>query len=415
MKNNIYLLDCTLRDGGYLNNWDFKFLWIKEIIKKLTYAQIDFVEVGFLQNIVYNSDKSIFNSIENIQNVLPKSKYNTLFSAMIALGKNNINIKDIQSFNNILDVIRITFHFDNKKETDTAFQYCDSLKKMGYKVCMQPVGSSLLTDRELVDLTARINQYKPYAFYLVDTLGTLTPKQATHKITIIDMYLLNEIKIGFHSHNNLQLSFSNSISLISETLKHDLILDCSLMGMGRGAGNLPTELIATYYNNSCENKYNLKFILKIIDEVINPLSHQFKWGYNMYYFMSALYNCHPDYATYLLNKQTLPINQVSDLLKNIPIKLRHTYNKDLIKNLYFDCQISTNKILNSYKKLKKDLKNNKILILGPGSSINFCQKKIANFVVKNKPTIISINTIIDKFGLDYLFVSNRKRYYFRRW
>ena len=130
---------------------------------------------------------------------------------------------------------------------------------------------------------------------------------------LIDNNLFKDIKIGFHSHNNLQLSFSNAQELITLNSKREIIIDTSIFGMGRGAGNLCTELMLQYINENIENKYYMLPILETIDEFIMPIFKTHSWGYSVPYYIAAINDCHPSYATYLTNMQTLFVKDINNI------------------------------------------------------------------------------------------------------
>ena len=245
--SNIKILDCTLRDGGYINNWNFGKKNIETITKNLADAGVDVIEIGFLTDKPHSQDDSLFTTTKDLEDV-SKNKKSSLLAGMIALGEKEINpLKLDDASKSGLDVVRITFHND-ASEIDRAISYANILHSKGYKVCMQPIGTTSYTDKDLVALVKKINGLKPYAFYLVDTLGTLYKDSLLHFVEIIDKNLDPSIKLGFHSHNNLQMSFSNAQQLIEYPSKREFMIDSSLYGMGRGAGNLCTELVTRYLN-----------------------------------------------------------------------------------------------------------------------------------------------------------------------
>lgn len=249
--NKISILDCTLRDGGYINKFNFGEQTISKIITKLGDACIDIIECGFLITGESDKDKSLFDCVESISESIIEKKENTIYVAMIAYG--DISIQEISCRNKkSIDGIRITFH---ENEIDEAIEFGNELKSKGYLVFMQPVGTAFYTDAELIKLVIRINQMQPYAFYLVDTLGTMYKNDILRLFYLVDHNLKKEIAIGYHSHNNLQLAFSNAQELTEIHTSRHIILDSSVFGMGRGAGNLASELITRFINDNVEYKY----------------------------------------------------------------------------------------------------------------------------------------------------------------
>ena len=147
---------------------------------------------------------------------------------------------------------------------------------------MQPMVSVSYSDEEFINLINRSNELNPYAFYIVDSFGVMKRKDLMRLYYLVDHNLSNDIFVGYHSHNNIQMAYSNAQALVDLKTKRQLIIDSSVFGMGRGAGNLNTELFIEYLNELNGNKYRIKPLLKIIDQVLNPI----------YRAISGVIHCH---------------------------------------------------------------------------------------------------------------------------
>ena len=402
----IKILDCTLRDGGYVNDFNFGLKTIKEIIKGLVSANIEIVEVGFLKTSEKKQDKSLYDSVESINQYISNSDNRTMYVAMIAYG--DISIDDISdSSKTSISGIRLTFH---EKDIEEAFDFAKKLREKGYDVFIQPVGTAFYTDEQLLKLISKVNSFKPYAFYIVDTLGSMYEKDLLRMYYLIDNNLSKEIRIGFHAHNNLQLAFSNAQKLINLAVKRDIIIDASVFGMGRGAGNLATELITRFINENIKDKYDVGNILNVMDSYILPIKSRFDWGYSAPYYIAAVNNCHPNYASFLIGKQTLCINDVKSIINTIPVSERHLYNANLITKLYSEHLSHFIDDKESLSYLKSIVEEKKILILAPGRSLIEYRNKIVDFIKLEKPIIIAVNFIPDFCDYDIIFISNLKRF-----
>lgn len=227
-----------------------------------------------------------------------------------------------------IEGIRVTFHYN---EIEEALKYCRDIQKKGYKVFVQPVGTSSYTDEQLLSLIHKVNEMRPYAFYLVDTLGLMDKDELLRFFYLINHNLINGINMGFHSHNNLQLSFSNCQALTTVESNRTISLDSSVYGMGRGAGNLNTELIANYLNNHCGANYVIEPILEIVDEYISKIREKYNWGYSVPYYLAAINGCHPNYASYLNSKNTLNVKSISTILRMIEPEKRSLFDKNLVE------------------------------------------------------------------------------------
>lgn len=403
---NAYILDCTLRDGGYINNFSFGAAAITNIIQKLGEAKIDIIECGFLKSGHTDSDQSLFPNIASISKHLSNKRKDSLYVAMIAYGDISIEEISVRTADSI-DGIRLTFH---EHEIQPALILGRQLMDKGYLVFMQPVGTTTYNDKNLLSLIEEINNLKPFAFYLVDTLGVLYKNDLLRLFYLIDHNLSENICLGFHSHNNLQLSFANAQELLLLHSKRTIILDSSVFGMGRGVGNLCTELITQYINDNIENKYQVLPILEIMDNYITPLCNQYKWGYAVPYFLSSSSQCHPNYAAHLLNKETISIRDIFSILHHIPLEKRTLYDKQYIEKAYQEYLEHTINDSETLKLLKEQLMGKKVLLIAPGYSIKEHEKDIQQFISAEMPVTISINFIPDCFKLDYVFVSNRRRF-----
>jgi 4-hydroxy 2-oxovalerate aldolase len=220
----------------------------------------------------------------------------------------------------------------------------------------------------------------------------------------------SKIALCFHSHNNLQLSFSNAQCLIKNSNNREVIIDSTVFGMGRGAGNLCTELLTQYINDNHDERYNIIPILKVIDEQINPIFAKTPWGYSVPYYLAATNNCHPNYAKYLVDKQTLPVEMINFLLRMIPVPKRSMYDVDLIKQIYLDTISETFSDAENVEKIRDLLINQRILLLAPGKSLINEKEKIEAHIKKYNPFIISLNFIPDNFDSDIAFFTNIKRF-----
>lgn len=405
--NDIKILDCTLRDGGYVNNFKFGEKNITKIINKLSVANIDIIECGFLMSGKTDENCSLYPSVEAIEPHLIEKKADLMYVGMIAYGE--ISADEISPYNGkSIDGIRITFH---ENEIEEAFVLGKSLKEKGYQIFMQPVGTMTYTDAELIKLIDKINHLNPFAFYLVDTLGTMYKNDLLRMFYLIDHNLNDNIMIGFHSHNNLQLSFANAQELMAIQTKRQLIIDSSVFGMGRGAGNLCTELITEYINKNIKVKYDIMSLLEIVDEHLNQIFSVTPWGYSVPYYLAATSGCHPNYASYLLNKQTLSVKNISFILNQLSLEERHLFNRKKIHDLYQNFQKHEIDDGDTVEKLACLFEGKKVLVLAPGKTLLTEEQIIQQYITAENPYIVAINFMPKHHQVDCLFLSNPKRFH----
>lgn len=405
---NIKLLDCTLRDGGYVNNWEFEHSTMVCMFKRLVDANLDIVEVGFLDDREeYNVNRTIQPTTKCFDEIFKFcNKKNTLVFAMIDYGTCKIeNISDCKD--TFLDGIRIIFKKPNAKK---ALEFGRQLMNKGYKVCFQLVSITAYSDRDILDLTDEVNQLGAYCVSIVDTYGLLHNDDLLNYYHLLDHNLNKDIILGYHAHNNFQLAYSNCIDVIKYNTDREIVVDGTVYGMGKSAGNAPLELLAMYLNKTCEKNYDINQILEVIDTNIMKIYNKKYWGYNLLYYLSASNDCHPNYVNYLLSKKTLSVKSINLVLKLIPEKNKLDYDNNIIKELYEEYQKNIDCKETDISELLDKIKDRHILVLGPGKSMIENEVEIKKYITEYNPIIFAVNFIPERIQCDYLFISNSKRY-----
>lgn len=405
---SIKILDCTLRDGGYVNDWNFGMGTIQSIISRLDKAGIDIIEIGFLdERRKYDENRAILPDTDSFTPVFKNLDIKgAMILAMIDYGTCGIE-KLTEQKDSVLDGIRVIF---KKKDYPQALKFCEEIKKKGYKLSLQPVSVTTYSDNEMMELLKKVNELAPYSISIVDTYGLMHKKELLHYFNLIDKNLSEEILIGYHSHNNFQLGYANCTELMAVDSDRELIVDGSLYGMGKSAGNACTELLAMHVNENYGSQYNLDQLLEAIDvDIMKEYEKQY-WGYSFKYFIAASNDCHPDYVSNLLNKKTLSVKSIQEIIAKIPPENKLTFNRALMENLYLEYQDKVIEDSGAYASLSNELGRRNILIIAPGKSIELHAEKIRSFIHEKNPLIITINFINDDFDPNYVFMGNAKRY-----
>jgi len=406
MTPTVKILDCTLRDGGYVNDWSFGESNIRLIVDKLVESGIELIECGFIaDNKPFDSSKTLFPNIETANSILPNTS-STQFACMINYGACDVNAFPEYSGKGIC-TIRIAFH---RKDLKLALEDCRTMIRKGYRVFIQPMATSSYSDEELCCLLDESNGMKPAAVYVVDSFGTMQDSDVIKLFDFYEKHLDSSIAVGFHSHNNLQLSFPNAMEILRRQTSRELIIDSSVYGMGRGAGNLCTELIIRHLNQTYARNYQIVPILEIIDSCLNAIFIRTPWGYSVPYYVASVNGCHPNYATYLVNKQTLGVRQINTILSRIPESEKRFFNTELISKLYYEYQSFAIDDSESITSIRNLLAQRNILLLAPGKSLLTYRKVVDKFVESKHPIIISINFLPEFWKQDVLFLSNMKRF-----
>jgi 4-hydroxy 2-oxovalerate aldolase len=404
--NKIKLLDCTLRDGGYVNDWKFGHRVICDVINELTVSGVEYIECGYLSQMKGgNLDKTQFASIEDLLNILPGNFENDKYTLMINYGE--FDEKDLPLANADSPIIRVCFH---KKDNEEAIRYCNQIIQKGYLVFVQPMASLNYSDVEFIEMIEKVNSIHPAGFYIVDSFGGMELKAFQRLLSIADHNLNIDIILGYHSHNNLQQAYENAKYFVRQKLNHDILLDASVYGMGRGAGNLNMELFASYLNKNYDKSYNIDKFLDIMDKYIKPIFSEHYWGYSLPYYLSAQYNCHPNYAGYFSEKNTLTNKSMRQLLASLPEDVKVHYSREMAEKFYLSFQKNLVDDECVLKELKEEFGNKEVLILATGKSIYTEKDKINNFIEEKHPVKVGINSIPAEYQCNYLMCCSEKRF-----
>lgn len=404
---DLKILDCTLRDGGYCNQWKFGKNNIKKIINSLVESGIDIIESGFLTNkVTYDDEVTKFTTMDEVSKFIPENREGKIFVCLTNYGEYNLD--DIPLYDGTsLDGLRIAFH---KKDMIPALDFCKGIKEKGYRVFIQAMVSLNYSDEEFLELIHRVNKIKPYAFYIVDSFGVMKKKDLIRLFYMVEHNLDENVSIGYHSHNNMQLAFSNAQALIDIVTRRNLIIDASVFGMGRGAGNLNTELLVEYLNDNIGTSYTFKPLLTIIDEILNPFYQQNYWGYSLPNYLSAKHNTHPNYAGYLDSKKTLTVENMDEIFSMMDDAKRANYDKEYIEELYIH-YMATGQVQESHlAELKEKISGKKVLIIAPGKSSLEEKDKIIHCASQEEIITISINFDYTECNTDFIFLSNLRRF-----
>lgn len=398
------MLDCTLRDGGCVNNFNFGISDMREILKGLETAGIDIIECGYIDD-AEGSEKgrTKFCSEKVIEDYfLERKKESTVYVAMIDYGKYNFN-NLMKCTGQGIDGIRLAFH---KKDRNAIVDAGRKILNKGYALYLQPMLTLRYSDKELIDLIELINRELPEteAFYIVDSFGEMRTNDMNRLIYLVDHNLRSDIKLGFHSHNNLQLSYSNAVTFINFPSERELIVDTSIMGMGKGAGNLNSELFAEHLNIFFDKKYRIEPLLEVIDNVLNQIRAEYYWGYSVEFYLSAKCHCSPSYATHFYKKHMLNIKQVSELLDKISEEKKISFDKKYADRLYVKYCEKYYDDAETCEKLKKILENKSVLLIAPGKKLFDADSKIKELLEAPEVCSISLNNY-KSYLTDFVFTT----------
>ena len=380
INKDIKILDCTLRDGGYYNNWNFEFKKIQDYLNAISKTDIKFIELGFrfleknrIKGLTAYTDDSLINRL--------KFPNEINIGVMINTGdliKNNLsplkNCKKIFSKKNKkLKFVRLACHYEEIFLIKDAINW---LKRNNLLVFVNLMQISEINKKKLIKASKFINKTKTDIFYFADSLGSLSPKDTKIITKTIKKHCKKQL--GIHAHDNLGNALNNSLSAIKNGA---LWIDSTITGMGRGPGNLKTENIIKHFYTKKISEKTMNYFIK--------LKKIYKWGANKYYALAAKFKIHPTYIQKILSDERYKKNdylQIINQLKKIDTRKYNPYK--LINSTFFISKKPYGK-----DEPKKILFKRNYLILGPGKNLILHKNRINKFIKKHKPFIICLNTV----------------------
>ena len=385
MQKNHISLDCTFRDGGYHNNWNFKKSLINRYLKCMSKLNIHFIELGFrfLNRNKSRGDTAYTDEKFINQLIIPK---NLKIGVMINAGDFLNQVAPIdkvcdKTFPKIkkskIKFVRIACHFNEIFKISKIINW---LKKKDLFVAVNLMQISEINKKQIEKVCKFIAKRNVDIFYIADSLGCMKPQDINSIYKEIKKYWKGEL--GIHAHDNLNYALKNSILA---NRNHGVNwLDSTVLGMGRGPGNLKTEDII-YHSH---NKKDKKIIKKFVKTNFLPLKKKYKWGSNLYYRLAAKFKIHPTYIQEMLTDNRYKKNNYLQIIDNLskndstkfnPFKLispQNVYIKDPVGK---GCPLI-------------DISGKDVLIIGAGKSAKNLRKKIENFIKENNVYVISLNT-----------------------
>ncbi len=286
-RPEIKVLDCTIRDGGLMNNWGFDKALVKEVFEGLVAAGVDYVELG------YRADKKMFPPSESgiwrycdeedVRDVAYKTDA-TKISIMCDVGRTDYDAF-LPASDSVISMVRVATY---AKDVDKAIHLGNHAQELGYETTCNVMAVSHVLEPDLDEALSQLANSNFKVVYLVDSFGYFYSEQIQY---LADKYLAalkpKGIEVGIHMHNNLQLAFANTIEGIIKGVNY---LDGTIYGMGRAAGNCPTELLVDFLKNP---KLDARPVFDLIQKYFADMIKELRWGYEIPYAITGLLNKHP--------------------------------------------------------------------------------------------------------------------------
>jgi 4-hydroxy 2-oxovalerate aldolase len=288
-REQIKVLDCTIRDGGLINNHYFTDEFVRSVYKALSQSGVDYMEFGYRSSRELYPPKDFgdwkYCDDDKIRQIIDGIESNMKISIMV----DSYRVKE-QHFapadQSPVDMIRVATYV---KYIDSAIDLIKQCHDLGYETTCNIMAVSKEIEPDLVEALDQLAKTPVDVVYVVDSFGALYCEQIEYLVKLYRKHLPDK-ELGIHTHNNQQLAFSNTIEGIIHNANY---LDASLLGIGRGPGNCCLELLIGFLKNP---KFNLTPILKVLQDYMLPMSKEIEWGYIIPYFITGMMNEHPESA-----------------------------------------------------------------------------------------------------------------------
>lgn len=288
VREDIKVFDCTIRDGGLVNNYHFSDKFVKAHYETCLAAGVDYMEIGKNVSPTIMSEAEYgpwnFCKEEDIRRIVGENKTNMKIAVMSDIGR-SLKEELRPKSESVVDMIRIATYIH---QIPAAIELIEDAHAKGYETTVNIMAISKSFDDELDEVLEQLSKTNVDVIYIADSFGSFYPEQIK-KLTEKYLSFAQKTgkKVGIHAHNNLQLAYANTLeSMIYGTS----FLDVTISGLGRGAGNCPLELLIGFLKNP---KYKLIPVLKFIEEYIVPLEKELDWGYSIPYMITGQLNEHP--------------------------------------------------------------------------------------------------------------------------
>ena len=289
-REKIKVLDCTIRDGGLINNHDFDHKFVRAVYKALSEAGVDYMEIGYKNSKKLFPEKDFgvwkFCEDDDIRKVIDGIESQTKISVMVDVGR--VDIDDVKPCEQSpVDMIRVASYV---KDIDKAIYLVNHFAEKGYETTVNIMAISRALDNELNEALKQLEEEsKAKVIYIVDSFGALY-QESTEFLIKKARNILKTKEVGIHAHNNQQLAFSNTIEAIIHNANY---VDGTVYGLGRAAGNCPLELLIGFLKNP---KFDIRPILDLISKEFIPLRKKMEWGYIIPYAITGMLDEHPKAA-----------------------------------------------------------------------------------------------------------------------
>lgn len=386
--SKIKLLDCTLRDGGYYNSWDFEIPVIEKYLQAMESISVDYVELG-LRSLETNGFKgpcayTTDNFVKSLK--VPKGlNLGVMVNASELLKyPSGIEVALDRLFSpaneSPINLVRVACHV---YEFERALVAANWLKEKGYIVGFNLMQIADKTNEEIENLAKLANDYSVDVLYFADSLGGLVPADITNIISAIRRYWNGEI--GIHTHDNMGYALANSIQALSDGVTW---IDATVTGMGRGPGNAKMEYLAVETESYRKKNIDITPLMALIDEYFKPLQYKCGWGTNVYYYLAGKYGIHPTYIQEMVGDSRYDSEDILSVIEYLKVQEGNRFNKDVLKSAQNFYKVEASGTWDP----SKEIENRDVLILGTGNGVEKHKDALEEYIRLANPYVIALNT-----------------------
>ena len=398
MSSQVFL-DCTLRDGGYYNSWDFDHALIQDYLVAMKAVGVDVVELGFRTKdrkgfkgaCAYTTDSFVrtleipegitFCVMINASEILAKGKYsekilNTLFPETAETSR--------------VSLVRIACHTHEFIEALHAFKFLNS---QGYRVAFNLMQVSECDSKELILLAKEAMKYPFDVLYFADSLGNMNSEKVQNVIELLRTHWQGVL--GIHAHDNMGQGLSNTLYALNNGITW---VDSTVTGMGRGAGNVKTELLAIEISQLRDSSTNMRPIMALIANTFKSMKEKYGWGTNPFYYLSGINSVHPTYVQEMMSDSRYKEEDIIAVIEHLGKEGGKKYSKNILgeaRNHY------PKKPQGNWSPVKL-FEGRKVILIGSGPGVSVHKRAIESFIKVKKPLVMAVNaqSLIDNDLID---------------
>lgn len=390
---NVKLLDCTLRDGGYYNDWDFSDELIREYLLAMASIEVSYVEIGF-RSLINNKFRGgcAFSTDDYIRSLpVPESldeKIGVMINGfeLISDDENNkiyleyvLESLFVEKRNSPVTLVRIACHVHELEKCLPASVW---LRDKGYKVGFNLMQIGDLHREEIIALARLANDYPIDVLYFADSMGSLSVARTSEIIDAFREAWKGEL--GIHTHNNMGGALANSVQAIKDGVTW---VDSTITGMGRGAGNVQTEYLVIAINKYRSGNVKMTKILEVVEKYFRPLKEACGWGVSAYYYLAGSYGIHPSYVQEMTGDPRYSTEDILAVIEHLRLYGGKKFSQDLLES----ARHFRNGGPGGRWKPSADIQEREVLILGTGPGLARHRRAIESYISRKRPYVIALN------------------------